>query len=84
MPNYKQVAPLLKKRMLHAGTLMVTYQPMETFQLPNFFRITTHCVPPPSAESMRFILDELERLGADIQLTDLEEELTNNQKAART
>lgn len=61
-----QVAPLLKARMVQQGTLMIGYQPLASKNLVNFFRMVTTCIPTPTTAHMDFVLDEIERLGADL------------------
>jgi glutamate decarboxylase len=33
------IAPLIKKKMLYTGKILISYQPLESMNLPNFFRI---------------------------------------------
>ena len=49
--------------MMNKGTLMISYQPLG--EIPNFFRnITSN--PGVQKEDILFLLDELERIGADM------------------
>ena len=51
--------------MVEAGTMMISYQPLG--DLPNFLRMVT--VSPAATEAdMDFVLNELERIGSDMQL----------------
>ncbi|XP_054155646.1 cysteine sulfinic acid decarboxylase-like [Oppia nitens] len=61
-----KVAPLIKRRMMDCGSLMIGYQPLTTKQLPNFFRLSLTCLPKRTVQDMDFILDEIERLAEDI------------------
>ncbi|KAK4010907.1 hypothetical protein OUZ56_020030 [Daphnia magna] len=61
-----KVAPAIKKRMVEKGSLMVSYQPLVHKNMVNFFRLALHCQPPPTHEDMDFVLNEIERLGRDL------------------
>ncbi|XP_055339617.1 cysteine sulfinic acid decarboxylase-like [Paramacrobiotus metropolitanus] len=61
-----KVAPRLKQRMMEQGTLFIGYQPHENRKLPNFFRMVIHCNPPATKDSMKFVVDEIDRLGSDL------------------
>jgi len=61
-----QVAPVVKKRMVEKGSLMIGYQPLAHKQWVNFFRLVIPSQPPPSHEDMDFILKEIEVLGSDL------------------
>jgi glutamate decarboxylase len=58
-----QITPVLKGRMMTAGTLMVGYQPDDV--RPNFFRniISSAAVMETDVD---FLLAELDRLGHDL------------------
>ncbi|KAF4532054.1 hypothetical protein B566_EDAN016126 [Ephemera danica] len=58
-----QITPILKGRMMEAGTIMVGYQPLD--DTPNFFRniISNAAV---NEEDVDFLLAELDRLGHDL------------------
>ena len=60
---YSQVAPLLKERMMAAGTMMITYTPLG--DKPNFLRVvmSSHDV---TKEDMDFVVTEIRRLGHDL------------------
>ena len=60
-----QVAPIVKARMVAEGTMMMNYQPLQ--DLPNFLRMTL-TAPRATKEDMDFVLDEVERLGRDIDV----------------
>ena len=58
-----QITALLKARMMNAGTLMISYQPLG--DKPNFFRnIISN--PGVQKKDVDFLLSELDRLGADL------------------
>ena len=58
-----QVTAQLKSRMMKAGTMMISYQPLGS--IPNFFR---NIVSNPGAQhkDMDFLVAELDRLGHDL------------------
>jgi len=58
-----KVAPQIKERMMKAGTMMVTYQPLRNY--PNFFRIVIQS-SEVQKEDIDFFLDEIEKLGKDL------------------
>ncbi|XP_068185339.1 cysteine sulfinic acid decarboxylase [Antennarius striatus] len=58
-----KVAPVIKKRMMEKGTMMMGYQPLGN--KVNFFRMVVMS-PSFSQNDMDFILDEIERLGNDL------------------
>ena len=57
------VQPILKGRMMTAGSFMIGYQPMDEY--PNFFRniISSQAV---KKEDIDFMVEELDRLGYDL------------------
>ena len=57
------VTAQLKSRMMFAGNLMISYQPLDN--LPNFFRsiISNQAM---GEEDIDFMLEELDRLGIDL------------------
>lgn len=58
-----QICPIIKGRMMEAGTLMVGYQPDD--RRPNFFRsiISSQAV---TKQDVEFMLNEIDRLGQDL------------------
>lgn len=56
---------LVKEKMIKRGTLMVTYCPLQSRNLGNFFRMVVACYPPPTKESMKFAIEEIERLSEE-------------------
>ncbi|XP_078331869.1 cysteine sulfinic acid decarboxylase-like isoform X1 [Crassostrea virginica] len=59
------IAPQIKRKMMEDGTMMIGYNPLTTKGYVNFFRvIVTNPLTNPS--DMDFILDEMDRLGADL------------------
>lgn len=58
-----QICPILKGRMMQAGTLMVGYQPDD--RRPNFFRNIISSAAVTEAD-VDFLLAEMDRLGHDL------------------
>merc|ERR1719245_1289099 len=58
------VAPKIKEKMILDGSLMIGSQPLPYKNLKNFFRMVIHGVPRPSEENMKFVVDEIERIGS--------------------
>ncbi|XP_077993359.1 cysteine sulfinic acid decarboxylase-like [Glandiceps talaboti] len=64
-----KVAPIIKERMVRAGTLMIGYQPLGDY--PNFFRhIFSNA--KTSKRDVEFIVNEIDRLGQDITTKDIQ------------
>ncbi|KAK0067433.1 cysteine sulfinic acid decarboxylase [Biomphalaria pfeifferi] len=60
-----KVAPEIKRRMVEAGTLMISYQPMSSKGFVNFFRIVLHN-PACNQGDMKYVIEEIDRLGKDL------------------
>lgn len=60
------IAPIIKEKMIMAGTLMVGYSPLPYQQKGNFLRMVLTCFPPANTGVVDFLLEETERLAADI------------------
>lgn len=60
-----KVAPEIKKRMILRGSMMIGYSPLPTKNIGNFFRMTLACFPPPTMDTIDFLIDEIERLGEE-------------------
>ncbi|EFN89498.1 cysteine sulfinic acid decarboxylase [Harpegnathos saltator] len=58
-----KVAPMIKERMVRAGTMLMTYQPLRG--TPNFFRLVLQN-SGLSEIDMQFFVEEIERLAADL------------------
>jgi glutamate decarboxylase len=58
-----QITPILKGRLMSAGTLMIGYQPQG--QLPNFFRVIVSNQAVNESD-IDFLVEELDRLGHDL------------------
>ena len=58
-----QVAPKIKERMIKAGSMMITYQPLRKW--PNFFRLVLQS-SGITTEDMEFFAQEIEKLGEDL------------------
>lgn len=63
-----KVCPKLKGKLIEKGTVMVNYQPITCKNLPNFFRMVLTCQPEMQPESMDFLVDEIERVGSELDL----------------
>lgn len=61
-----KVAPAIKAMMVSSGSMMMTYQPLPG-GIPNFFRMTL-IAPKATREDMDFILDEIDRLGYNLEV----------------
>lgn len=53
----------IKERLVKQGTMLVGYVPLPHKKLGNFFRMVVTCHPKPTYDSMRFVIDEIERIG---------------------
>ncbi|XP_015110026.1 cysteine sulfinic acid decarboxylase [Diachasma alloeum] len=53
----------IKELLVLEGTLMIGYTPMGQKKLGNFFRMVVSCQPPPTHQSMDFVVQEIERIG---------------------
>ena len=60
------IPPKVKEAMMCSGTLMISYQPLPHKGLGNFFRLVVHGVPHHSSTDMKFIIEEIDRLGKDL------------------
>ena len=57
------IPPRLKRAMVHEGSLMIAYQPLPHKGLGNFFRMVVMTVPQPETSHMKFVVEEIDRLG---------------------
>lgn len=60
------IPPKVKEAMIRSGSLMIGYQPLPHKGLGNFFRMVVHGVPHPSSADMKFIIEEIDRIGKDL------------------
>lgn len=60
------VTTLIKERMILDGTLMISYMPLTSKNLGNFFRMVVTCQPPPTRASMDYAIDLIEKYGANL------------------
>lgn len=60
-----KIAPQIKARMMLKGSLMISYQPLSTKGLVNFFRVIVGN-PLCQKSDMDFIVEEIQRLGEDL------------------
>lgn len=58
-----QIAPMIKERMMRAGTMLITYQTLR--DMPNFFRLVLQNSGLTEAD-MKFFVEEIERLAVDL------------------
>ena len=56
----------IKKRLILDGSLMIDYASLPQSNLGNFFRIVVKCYPLPTPTSMDYILNQIEKVGADL------------------
>lgn len=63
-----KVCPILKGKMIEKGTIMINYQPITCKKLPNFFRMVLTCIPEIKKEYMDFVVDEIERIGSQLDI----------------
>eukprot|EP00761_Pharyngomonas_kirbyi_P001339 gb/GECH01001343.1/.p1 GENE.gb/GECH01001343.1/~~gb/GECH01001343.1/.p1 ORF type:complete len:511 (+),score=121.63 gb/GECH01001343.1/:1-1533(+) len=64
MKQLGQVTQAIKRKMQHAGTMLVNFQPLGK-DLPNFFRMILNC-PQVNSDDMEFVLEEIDRLGHNL------------------
>jgi len=58
-----QIAPIIKERMVRAGTMLITYQTLRN--MPNFFRLVLQNSGLTEVD-MKFFVEEIERLAMDL------------------
>jgi len=58
-----QIAPMIKERMVRAGTMLITYQTLR--DMPNFFRLVLQNSGLTEAD-IKFFVEEIERFAADL------------------
>lgn len=63
-----KVAPMVKESMIKTGTLMVGYSPLPHKKKGNFFRMVLTCHPAPNPMDIDFVLNEIDRLGSNIDI----------------
>ncbi|XP_053409041.1 cysteine sulfinic acid decarboxylase-like [Mercenaria mercenaria] len=59
------VGPKIKEKMLHEGTIMIGYQPLQSKGFVNFFRLVVGNAKCNFSD-MDFVISEIERYGADL------------------
>lgn len=52
--------------MVKQGTMLLGYVPIPRKNIGNFFRMVVTCHPRPSFDTMRFVIDEIERVGESL------------------
>lgn len=60
-----KVAPMIKKRMMLKGSMMIGYSPLPNKNKGNFFRMVLSCFPPATQETIDFLMDEIQQLGEE-------------------
>ena len=56
----------IKEQMVKRGTVLVGYVPLLHKGIGNFFRMVVTCHPRPTPETMRYVIDEIERVGEQL------------------
>jgi len=56
----------IKKRLMLEGSLMIICTSLPQLKLGNFFRMAVKCHPSPTESSMDYILNQIEKAGADL------------------
>ncbi|XP_058058131.1 cysteine sulfinic acid decarboxylase [Anopheles bellator] len=59
----------IKERMVKRGTTLICYVPLLHKGIGNFFRMVVTCHPRPSHATMRYIVEEIERVGEELNPT---------------
>ncbi|XP_022915145.2 glutamate decarboxylase 1-like [Onthophagus taurus] len=62
------VAPSIKSKLVLSGDLMISYTPMASKGLCNFFRLVVTCHPPRNYEDMDYIIEQIENVGEKFTL----------------
>lgn len=60
---YFQVTAIIKERLVKQGSVLIGYVPRPHKKIGNFFRMVVTCHPRPTHSSMKFVIDEIERVG---------------------
>uniref|UniRef100_A0A182NFF7 Glutamate decarboxylase n=1 Tax=Anopheles dirus TaxID=7168 RepID=A0A182NFF7_9DIPT len=56
----------IKEQLVKRGTMLIGYVPLLHKGIGNFFRMVVTCHPRPTAESMQYVIDEIERVGEEL------------------
>lgn len=64
-PSLDTATSIIYDRMQECGSMLLNFNPLSDHQLPRFFRIILN-QPRVRTEDLDFVLDEIERLGADL------------------
>lgn len=65
-----KITSCIKEKMMKIGNLMVSYQPLASKNLGNFFRMVVTCQPPATYESMDFVLNQIEKIAEEFEFHD--------------
>lgn len=60
----------IKELMILEGSLMISYMPLPTKNIGNFFRMVVNCQPPPTESSIDYVISQIEKLGSDLRLSN--------------
>ncbi|EGI69244.1 PREDICTED: acidic amino acid decarboxylase GADL1-like [Acromyrmex echinatior] len=60
------VTAVIQKRLILNGSLIIDYASLPQSNLGNFFRVMVKCYPLPTRMSMDYILNQIEKAGADL------------------
>ncbi|XP_001843283.2 acidic amino acid decarboxylase GADL1 isoform X1 [Culex quinquefasciatus] len=58
-----EVTAIIKERLVKQGSVLIGYVPRPHKKIGNFFRMVVTCHPRPTHSSMKFVIDEIERVG---------------------
>lgn len=65
--NISRITATIKERMMKNGNLMIGYSPLPHKSIGNFFRMVVSCHLPATEQSMKFLLDEIEKIGDGLE-----------------
>ncbi|KAL1379296.1 hypothetical protein pipiens_015004, partial [Culex pipiens pipiens] len=58
-----EATAIIKERLVKQGSVLIGYVPRPHKKIGNFFRMVVTCHPRPTYSSMKFVIDEIERVG---------------------
>lgn len=61
-----EITAQIKERMVKNGSVLIGYVPLPRKNIGNFFRMVVTCHPKPSFDTMKFVIDEIERVGEEL------------------
>lgn len=65
-----KITTQIKEKMMINGNLMIGYSPLHHKKIGNFLRMVVTCHPPATEESMNFALEQIEKIGDELELKD--------------